>query len=166
MELGATVCTNSAVACGACPLSAECEAKATDRVGELPRPKRKVTPIEVELEVLLIRRDGSVLLQRRAADASKMPGMWELPTRERAGPGLFGSSFESGSFEVGEKLGLLRHSITKHRIRALVMQAESAGEVEPPFAWHLLDATAELALTGMAKKALVRFASFESLVKE
>ncbi len=160
MELGATVCTSTSPRCTECPLRTGCQALASGRVEELPRPKRKVEPIDVELEVLLIERRGRVLLERRSSSAARMADMWELPTREETGSDLFPAEYSSDAFEVGEKLGALRHSITRHRIRATVSRAALAPgtRLRSPFAWHAPEEALELALTGMAKKALARFA--------
>ena len=161
MEFGATLCTASSPRCSDCPVSSECVALATNRVSELPRPKRKIETIDVELVLFLIEDRGRVLLRRRSSEESRMAGMWELPTREETGSGLFPDAIENANLLVESDLGTFGHSITRHRIQARVFQAEVGPgmRIRKPFAWYPRESTTDLALTGMTKKALARFAS-------
>jgi len=78
MDLGATVCTRTATRCGACPVAADCVARAAGRTGELPAPRpRKALP-QRALRVLLIERGGEILLERRPAQGI-WGGLWSLP---------------------------------------------------------------------------------------
>ncbi len=78
MDLGATICTRSRPRCGDCPLSSDCEALRTDRIGELPAPKpRKALP-ERETVMLLLQRDGEILLEKRPPTGI-WGGLWSLP---------------------------------------------------------------------------------------
>lgn len=65
MDLGATLCTRGKPRCGDCPVAAQCVARRQDRIAELPtaRPKRAVPQRAVTL--LVLRRRGRVLLERR-----------------------------------------------------------------------------------------------------
>src|SRR5207247_3215198 len=84
MELGAMVCTPRQPRCDVCPVSAFCRARSEDRVDELPRPKTRKSPVDVELLVLAIVERGRLLLERRPA-SGRMAGMWQLPTIETSG---------------------------------------------------------------------------------
>ncbi len=65
MDLGATVCTRSTPRCGDCPVTADCVARATGRVGDLPTPRpRKVLP-QRSARVLVIERAGEILFEKR-----------------------------------------------------------------------------------------------------
>ncbi len=82
MELGATVCVPQNPHCGECPVFALCRTR-----GEHPTPPRARLQSERIAYGLCTRKmRGSiaveVLLQRRPADASRMPGMLELPQIE------------------------------------------------------------------------------------
>jgi A/G-specific adenine glycosylase len=78
MDLGATVCTRSAPRCNACPVAADCVARAQGRVDRLPSPRpRKLVP-KRELRVLLIERAGELLFERRPATGI-WSGLWSLP---------------------------------------------------------------------------------------
>jgi A/G-specific adenine glycosylase len=82
MELGATICTPSAPACGPCPLSHLCAAHAAGTQHERPMrsPKRAVPIIDVATAIIR-GPDGHVLLQRRPA-SGLLAGMWSFPGME------------------------------------------------------------------------------------
>lgn len=167
MELGATLCGPRAPDCGPCPVAALCAAKRSGRQAELPRPKTRAAPIEVELELAVARRRGDLLFVRRPEGRS-MGGLFELPTRELA-PGagptlLFDAQWPVLGLAVDDwpDVGELRHSITHHRIRARLLAAEFAGEVPDAGArevlWSTPSRARDLPLSGLAKKALARLA--------
>ena len=158
MELGATTCTARAPRCLACPLVERCAARRAGRVDELPVRARRRAPVDVELEVLLVSRDGEVLLERRSR-SGRMAGMWELPTREVAGEeasGLWPAGFGLGDIRAGDRLGEVRHGITHHRIRATVCRARSPDRGTDGLRWVPLADLERLALTGMTRKILMR----------
>src|SRR5258706_1339687 len=71
MDLGATLCTRSKPDCARCPVTRLCRARKEDRVHELPKPRlRKILPLR-HATWLVLRREGSVLLERRPS-----PGIW------------------------------------------------------------------------------------------
>jgi A/G-specific adenine glycosylase len=77
MELGATVCLPHEPLCSECPLSALCLTR-----GEHPTPQRAPQRSQPVACLLDLRKRGpatEVLLERRPADASVMPAMYELP---------------------------------------------------------------------------------------
>lgn len=65
MDLGATVCTRGKPACVRCPFEADCVARCTGRVAELPvaRPKKAVPRRQSRMAVVV--SNGRVLLERR-----------------------------------------------------------------------------------------------------
>jgi A/G-specific adenine glycosylase len=71
MDWGATVCTPRKPRCDACFARADCVARQTGRVDEIParKPARKI-PERAAL-MLLLHHSGEILLQRRPA-----PGIW------------------------------------------------------------------------------------------
>jgi A/G-specific adenine glycosylase len=77
MELGATVCLPRAPLCLQCPVYTLCRTR-----GEHPTPQRAPQRSLPVAYLLDLRKRGpatEVLLERRADDASRMPGMYELP---------------------------------------------------------------------------------------
>jgi A/G-specific adenine glycosylase len=158
MELGAMVCTPRDPKCSACPLARHCAALAENKVAQLPRPKARPSPLDVDIEVLIVRRDGAWLFEQRPQSSARMAGLWELPTREVGSPsGLFRPSWEpAGLFAAGRELSRLRHSITRHRITVQVREGVLSAKSSLPaqFQWFEVRSAKKMALTGMAKKVL------------
>lgn len=78
MDLGATLCTRSRPDCARCPVGDLCVARRDDRVSELPaqRPRKALATREVRM--LIFRRGGEVLLERRPP-SGVWGGLWSLP---------------------------------------------------------------------------------------
>lgn len=161
MELGATVCTPRSPLCGDCPLSKSCASRRAGTVLERPKPVVRAKPTDVSLEVALAEDAGRILLVQRPPEG-RMASMWELPTRELEGPeggrsGLFPPEFGSGlasGLELDEDLGDLRHSITNHRIRAVLRAATAPRKLPAGARWADPQDLESLALTGMTRKAM------------
>ena len=122
MELGATCCTPRRPDCAACPLAADCRGRA--RAEDYPAPRRPVEWKDVELQLLLAGRGDRWLLRRRSEGWN--PGLWEPPSvagelapdEAWAAVGLAGVA--------SREIGVVRHAITRHRIRARVLLAVDA----------------------------------------
>lgn len=112
MDLGATVCTTRAPECGRCPVRASCAAHARNRVGELPAPRpRRVRPHR-RTAMLILRRDGDVLLQRRPA-AGVWSGLWCFPeVAPDDDPARVARRSYGCELADVERLGVLRHGFT------------------------------------------------------
>jgi A/G-specific adenine glycosylase len=79
MDLGATLCTRSAPACGRCPLGPECIARLQGRQAELPAPRpARELPRRQTLMILAYDARGEILLERRPP-AGIWGGLWSLP---------------------------------------------------------------------------------------
>jgi A/G-specific adenine glycosylase len=82
MDLGATVCTPKAPACGQCPFAGSCAAQARGNAQTFPRKKKKAEGrLRRGAAFVAVRADGHVLLRRRAAKGL-LGGMTEVPTTE------------------------------------------------------------------------------------
>ena len=141
MELGATLCLPATPRCDRCPVFVWCRSRgAAPRVTASPRAKKK------QVAFSLAARKDAVLLTRRAAGASLMPRMWELPQ----------SSSRMGA--AGGKpavLFRLRHSITDTDYRVTVLRG--AARARPAAgSWVRLARLPRLPLTGLARKILRR----------
>jgi A/G-specific adenine glycosylase len=112
MELGATVCLPKNPLCTACPLSKGCAALAAGTVAQLPVKLRRMQPVKIEDTLLIVRRNGRILLRQREADASRMAGFWDLPTPR-----------DLPNARVKRGLGEFRHTITHHHYRFTVAAA-------------------------------------------
>ena len=116
MDLGATLCTRHAPACGDCPLRASCVARAQARTAELPAPRPgKPLPTREAILLLLLDGDGRVLLQRRPP-TGVWAQLWSLPEAADAAAAAtwFGERFGTG-FEAGEALEPIPHVFSHYR---------------------------------------------------
>ena len=78
MDLGATVCGRSNPRCTACPVQDDCVARRDARIGALPAPRpRRVLPRR-EVVMLVLERDGEVLLEQRPP-LGVWGGLWSFP---------------------------------------------------------------------------------------
>jgi A/G-specific adenine glycosylase len=79
MDLGATVCTRTRPRCDDCPVAADCIARASGRVAELPSVRRRaVLPVRAARMLVVRRPDGGVLLEQRPA-RGLWGGLWTFP---------------------------------------------------------------------------------------
>jgi len=145
MELGATVCLPRNPLCLQCPVQKSCRTR-----GEHPVNARKQTAnVDVSYALIQRQRNGSaeVLLERRGANSTVMPGMWELP--------------EHNADSAAEKpLLILRHAIMQANYRVLVV-ACSRTPVAPSSSkeiqrWIRVEDMQKLPLTGLARKIFLR----------
>ena len=81
MDLGATICTRSRPDCKSCPIKPGCRALATGRVASLPNPRARRSRPERATHLLLLVRQGRVLLARRP-DKGIWASMWSLPASD------------------------------------------------------------------------------------
>lgn len=79
MDLGATICTPRAPACGLCPLRSACKAEHRGIAADLPRKSpKKAKPVRHGIAYVGRRTDGAVLLERRP-DKGLLGGMLGWP---------------------------------------------------------------------------------------
>lgn len=175
MELGALVCLPREPRCDACPCRKLCVARRDDRIHELPELPAKRATVRVARAVLLVRRNGSVLLRRRRAGEIS-PGLWDLPGAFTGTDGDRSSEPSDAvamlpfEVEVGSRLGEIRHGVTYRRIVLEVFAARPKGRRGAPthcgirgpdgaeLAWHdVIDVDAR-ALSSPARRALRLFA--------
>lgn len=78
MDLGATVCTRGKPKCIACPLQQDCIAFRDKRVDRLPVPRPSRPLPEKETVLLILMKQGKVLLEKRPTTGI-WGGLWCLP---------------------------------------------------------------------------------------
>ena len=82
MDLGATVCKRSKPLCAACPVHDSCQAKAQNRITELPQKKAATAVSLLPMYWLLLRNaDGDILLHKRP-QTGIWAGLYCLPSFE------------------------------------------------------------------------------------
>jgi A/G-specific adenine glycosylase len=145
MELGATVCLPRGPLCLQCPVYALCKTRGEHKTA--PRAKGYKREIACLLTQRTRKGVREVMLVQRAADASLMANMWELPPL---------------SMEVVapyEPVLAVKHGITDTTYDVKVYAARdlerevSAGETVR-LRWVRVDTLATVALTGLARKIL------------
>jgi len=151
MELGATICLPRAPLCLHCPVYAMCRTR-----GEHVTPPRAVQRSRPAAYLLSLRKRGTVteiLLERRAEDASLMPGMYELPP------------LPQDAVEGREPLLRVRHAITNTNYYVQVFAASGPQDrglrravptAKNDLHWVRTSKLGSLPLTGLARKVLQR----------
>jgi A/G-specific adenine glycosylase len=151
MELGATLCLPRSPLCLHCPVLSMCKTR-----GEHLTTPRAAQTSRQAAYLLSVRKRGTlteVLLERRAADASLMPGMYELPP------------LPLDAVQGREPMLRLRHAITNTNYYVQIFAAhgpEDSGlrraipASNKDLTWVLTTRLNTLPLTGLARKALQR----------
>ena len=151
MDLGATVCTPRAPACGICPLICACAARRAGVAAELPRRAEKAArPVRHGTAWLALRDDGSVLVETRPA-SGLLGGMLGLP----GGPWSETPPQPRAPFAAEWRdLGEVRHTFTHfHLILRLRGARLPACAAAPAGAW-LPAGPLAAALPSVMRKAL------------
>lgn len=129
MDLGATVCTPTSPACGICPWSGACQARAQGIAPDLPRKMPKpVKPVRVGIAYVARRSDGAVLLEQRP-DKGLLGGMlgwpgsdWAETQADHAPP--LAADWQDAGAEV-------RHTFTHFHLRLRVLRAQVEEDATP-----------------------------------
>ncbi|HSD59237.1 MAG TPA: NUDIX domain-containing protein, partial [Burkholderiales bacterium] len=158
MDLGATRCTRGKPRCGDCPLNDRCVAHREGRTAQLPSPRPPRALPQRETAMLLLVRQGEILLEKRPP-TGVWGGLWCLP---EAGPGEDVAAVSGGRFgvEVSEiqMLPALEHGFTHFRLRihprlAQVITVRSAAQ-EPGLMWINLEDALGAALPAPVRKLI------------
>ncbi len=132
MDLGATVCLPRRPRCELCPLQDSCAGRAAGLAAGLPRQAtKKARPTRRGAAFWLTRRDGTVLLRRRAAKGL-LGGMMEVPSSgwqaALAGPGKGDPALDLAPAPVPAAWsalpGVVRHTFTHFHLELVVWAAE------------------------------------------
>lgn len=142
MELGAVVCLPRAPLCPACPVRSCCRARASGTAAALPVKRARPPAEAVEAVLVLVRRNGRVLLRRRPASAAQLAGFWELPRPEDL-PGA----------RLSAPLAVFAHAITRRRYRIAVVSAQLP-RAPRGMRWFPVASLSAIPLGAAARKAL------------
>lgn len=163
MELGATVCTPRAPRCAICPIEPWCAAAASGRPERFPleRAAAKRRPTELDRSAVAVRQEGRILLAERDDEAEFLAGTWEVPWTETGSQRRMARELAArygGSWEIGERLGSVRHSITYRRFDVEVRKGRwdppPVGTEDRPCAWFDAAARADLPTSSLVDKIL------------
>jgi len=143
MDLGAEICTRKRPACGECPLSGTCEGYARGRAEAYPQPRpRKARPVR-KTSMLLLLREGEVLLEKRPP-TGVWGGLWCLPEVGEA---------------AGKKLPVLRHEFTHFTLDITPVigtpESGSTRAAEPGQIWLPVEEAIGAAVPAPVRKLLV-----------
>ncbi|HMC10806.1 MAG TPA: A/G-specific adenine glycosylase, partial [Pirellulaceae bacterium] len=131
MELGSLICTPSEPKCPTCPLSSVCAAFAADLQHDIPMAKQRKVYTELREAAVIVRKNGSVLMRRCAAD-ERWAGLWDFPrfAVDADGPLFAGKEIAS---KVASQTGIecapggllktMKHGVTRYRITLDCYQA-------------------------------------------
>ena len=150
MELGATLCLPRAPLCLNCPVFDLCRTRGEHKT--MPRGAQSSRPAAFLLSTRKRGTATEVLLERRPAEASLMPGMLELPP------------LPMDAVDGREPILRVRHSITNTNYYVQVYALRTSDKTlraaipasEAVLAWFPVGRLAELPLTGLARKVLLR----------
>jgi A/G-specific adenine glycosylase len=159
MDLGATVCTRSKPACLVCPVSSDCAARASHRVGQIPasRPKRELPRRSVTL-LMMIRHD-SVLLERRPPTGI-WGGLWSLPELPDDVDAIrYCSDRFDARIEIEPQLPAIEHGFTHFRLtirpQPCAVKSQGLRAEEPGLLWMPLMDAAGAALPSPIRRLLI-----------
>ncbi len=145
MELGATICVPKQPQCLLCPISDSCTARRFGTQRELPVKLGNPKSIKIDRTLLVVRKDGKLLMWQRSPESAKLAGFWELPEPEHV-----------SQIKLGVQLGNFRHSITNHNYRFCVYECEIVRKPSK-FEWLTMEQIQKLPLSTTARKALTHF---------
>lgn len=147
MELGATVCKRRKPPCLLCPVRAHCAAGRDGTAEAYPVLKRKAQ-VQRTINRIWMVRDGQLLLQRRPANARRLPGICELPESDGLAMAL-----PEGALLAVRKRGIANENIEERifKMRATPARLEKVS-ASPGLLWHPLDRLDALTLSGPHKK--------------
>lgn len=135
MELGATVCTPSAPKCPACPLRAQCGARAAGRTEEIPTPKPRARQKAMHAVCFVVADSRGRLLVQTRPDGGMWAGMAQPPSVESDRP--IDPDWAAGDLglEAGEHLGSFEHVTTHRRVAFEVYEGHALKGVKKDGAW-------------------------------
>jgi A/G-specific adenine glycosylase len=163
MELGATLCAPRNPQCAACPLAEDCKTRGEHKMPQRAPMRSREVAYALSVRIGTGKGPGpssrEVLLDQRPAQATVMPGMWELP------------ALADCEVPPDELRMTLRHSIMQVnyyvRIRTVFEDDAEALTVKGgERRWIPLREAGDTALTGLARKVLVRARLLEAAVPD
>ena len=158
MDLGATICATRAPGCSRCPVRETCRAFLDDRVAELPAPRPRKSVPRRSTGMLLLVKDGDVLLQKRPP-TGVWGGLWSFPEVDAAADVRRFARAHYGCVVAGvEHLGTVKHAFTHFTldITPIVARVASAQPraAQPGVMWLPLADAADAAVPTPVRRLL------------
>jgi len=154
MDLGATVCAPRNPACGRCPWSGSCAAKAAGIAEQLPRRAPKAEkPVRKGVAFWAVAPDGAILLRRRP-EKGLLGGMMEVPSTDWREAGWTRAAARRAAPVAADWIalpGLVRHTFTHFHLELEVLAAHVESHAADGV-WSLPDNFGDHALPTVMKK--------------
>jgi len=159
MDLGATLCTTRAPGCVRCPVRGTCRAFGEDRVDALPAPRPRKPVPQRSTGMLVLVKDGDVLLQKRPP-AGIWGGLWSLPEIDaQADVRRYARAQYGCTVAAVEYLGTLKHAFTHFQlaITPIVARVTEAAPraAQPGVMWLPLAEAASAAVPTPVRKLVL-----------
>lgn len=139
MELGATICTPRNPDCPACPVAADCVARAEGRQTDWPVLPARKAAVPVQAAALLVPQPRGTLLGYRIPEGEINAGQIDLPgaglLQDTEDAEALASALErrfGAGFCVADKAAAIRHGITHHRITLQTWWGQFEGPCRAP----------------------------------
>jgi A/G-specific adenine glycosylase len=164
MELGALVCTPQNPDCGICPLKGICTALKTERVNQLPTPRKRPEVTARRFQAFILENRGRYLVRQRPANLVN-GNLWEFPNLEVNGedtPVKTAKATLGAAPSRVTRVQTIRHSITRYRILLEVYSVQlktgngaRAAVRDTEARWLSLQQMSELPFAGAHRKILL-----------
>jgi A/G-specific adenine glycosylase len=131
MELGSELCTPRDPVCDDCPVRTLCPTLQAGLQDQIPAVRKKTTYEDVVEAALIVRRRDRVLLRCCGPD-ERWAGLWDFPrfpVAKRRGRAFSGevarraAELTGQQIELGRRLTVLKHGVTRFRITLLCHEA-------------------------------------------
>ena len=158
MDLGAGLCTRTRPACASCPLRASCEARAQGKTQAYPQPRPRRTLPKRKTSMLLLLREGEVLLEKRPP-VGLWGGLWCFPEiPPRTDPREYCNHRFGAKLASAKRQPLLVHGFTHFTLNITPIVCHVAGASpcvsEPGQVWLAPDDAVRAAVPAPVRKLL------------
>ena len=163
MDLGASVCARRAPRCDACPLQQRCVALRDGTIDQLPTPRPRRAVPHRTTTMLVLERDGEILLEKRPAPGI-WGGLWCFPEIASSEDAVQASAARFGfAVTAGEMMPPVEHGFTHFKLtitpQRLRVTASSTAVSEPGRQWWSLADAHAAGLPAPVRRILTRLSS-------
>ena len=150
MELGQVVCTPTSPSCYSCPISSGCLARknGTQHLAPAPKIQKKFEDVNLHLEIYS--KANKIGLIERQSDSRFLKGTWGFSTTDK----------KPTKNRSARLCGVIKHSITHHKIEASVWISEAASE-QKGVKWLSAKDVEKSLISNLDRKAWDRFLDFK-----